>query len=258
MIFNAYVDGFNLYKGALETRNHLKWLDLPAFCQSRRPEMELGEIYYFTARIKRRFPNDKAPERQHAYLRVLANQGVKVVEGKFRKDENWLRLVSTRRERVIEPALRSALGLTQLLLNNSSRTAYPDLPRAFVWEYGEKGSDVNLASHLLKDVFVNKLAAALVVSGDSDLSTPILMAKEFGVDIKTVIPNKLLPGAELKNASTFLEQLHISDLSNFQMPRSFITPKGRSIIRPQEWDLKQEPDQRSGSKPGDETQGAVI
>jgi hypothetical protein len=233
--FNAYVDGFNLYKGALVKRNHLKWLDLPSFCQSRRPDMELGEVYYFTARIKSRFKGDTAPQRQHSYLRVLANQGVKVVEGQFRKDRDWLRLVTTARNQVIQPKLAGAFGLTQRLLDSSALRAMPDLPKSFVWSYGEKGSDVNLASCLLRDIYLNNLRAALVISGDSDLATPILMAKQHGADIKTLVPNKDQPCERLREVSSFLEQLHISDLSGHQLPRVFITPRGGTIHRPESW-----------------------
>jgi len=235
MIFNAYVDGFNLYKGALESRPHLKWLNLPDFCQSRRPDMELGSVYYFTARIKRRFVNDLAPERQNAYLRVLANQGVQVVEGQFRKDENWLRLVKSERENVIQPPLASVFGLTQRLIDSSFKRANPDLPKSFVWEYGEKGSDVNLASHLLRDAFLNSLEAALVISGDSDLATPIRMSRDYGVNVKVVIPNKNVASDALRRVSTHIEELHISDLGDFQLPRSFITQKGGNIVRPESW-----------------------
>jgi hypothetical protein len=69
--FNAYIDGFNLYKGALYKNDHSKWLDLVAFCEARMPGQSLGEIYYFTALVKERFKGDDAPRRQHTYLRVL-------------------------------------------------------------------------------------------------------------------------------------------------------------------------------------------
>jgi uncharacterized LabA/DUF88 family protein len=235
VVFNAYIDGFNLYKGALVNRNHLKWLDLPSFCQSRRPDMELGDIYYFTARIKARFTGDTAPNRQHAYLRVLAHQGVKIVEGQFRKDRDWLRLVTTNRQSAIQPTLASAFGLTQRLLDSSAARALPDLPKSHVWSYGEKGSDVNLASYLLRDVYSKDLSAALVVSGDSDLSTPILLAREHGADIKTLVPNKAQPCERLREVSSFLEQLHVSDLKDHQLSRVFKTPKGGTILRPEPW-----------------------
>ena len=37
----------------------------------------------------------------------------------------------------------------------------------------EKGSDVNVASHLLLDVLSNQVEAAIVISNDSDLRFPI-------------------------------------------------------------------------------------
>jgi hypothetical protein len=42
----------------------------------------------------------------------------------------------------------------------------------------EKGSDVNVASHLLLDVFLNRIDAALVISNDSDLRFPVKEARE--------------------------------------------------------------------------------
>ncbi len=235
MKFNAYVDGFNLYKGALESRPHYKWLDLPSFCASRRPDMTLATVNYFTARIKARFPEDKAPQRQDAYIRVLANQGVQVVMGQFRKDENWLRLVSGHRSNVIQPELPKAFGLTQGMLNRVVAEAKPDLPKSFVWEYGEKGSDVNLASNLLRDVFQNDLGAALVISGDSDLATPVAMSKEHGVNIKVVVPKQGAPSGALRRAASHIEELHVSELANYQLPNSFITKSGGNIVRPKTW-----------------------
>ena len=42
----------------------------------------------------------------------------------------------------------------------------------------EKGTDVNLASHLLVDAFENKYKGAVIVSNDSDLFTPMQMIKQ--------------------------------------------------------------------------------
>jgi len=41
----------------------------------------------------------------------------------------------------------------------------------------EKGSDVNLAVHLLNDAWKDEFEAAVVVSNDTDLLTPIEMVK---------------------------------------------------------------------------------
>ena len=42
----------------------------------------------------------------------------------------------------------------------------------------EKGSDVNVASHLLSDVLTNQVNAAVVVSNDSDLAVPLRVARD--------------------------------------------------------------------------------
>lgn len=233
--FNAYIDGFNLYKGALQRRPDLKWLDVQSFSKSRRPDMQLGEVYYFTADVLARYPGDTAQNRQHAYLRTLQDLGVNVVRGKFKKDVDWLRVGSLDRLQIFQPVLARHLGLTQLAIQKSASTAEPDLPRAQVWKFGEKGSDVNLASYLLRDAYKNELKAALVISGDSDLATPISFAAQHGVNVKTLKPNASHSAASLKSASTHFEELHLAWLSEYQLPANYISTKGKVIRRPVDW-----------------------
>jgi uncharacterized LabA/DUF88 family protein len=235
-LFNAYVDGFNLYKGALERFPNLKWLNLKTFCQSLRPDMQLNEVYYFTAQIAEKFPNDQAPRRQEKYLRVLRNQGIQVVRGKFRKDAKWLRLAQINRVGIIEPTLPAAFGLTQRAINSSCKNALPDLPKARVFDMEEKGSDVNLASYLLRDSYLQNISGALVITGDSDLVTPVCFAVRQGIDVLVVVPNKRQSADSLRRASTSLEHLNSLVLIDHQLPKVFFTPRGRQIIRPKEWE----------------------
>ncbi len=237
LTFNAYIDGFSLYKGSLESRPSFKWLNLLKFCADRRPDMELGQVYYFTAPVKSRFPGDTGMNRQDAYIRVLRDQGVNVVPGQFRKDVDWLRVATTTRSSVLSPMLPNHLGLTQMALNQISKRAIPDFPRAQVWKFGEKGSDVNLASHLLFDVLKENLKAALVITADSDFVTPIRMATQVGTDIKVVVPkvHELAKADGLRKVATYLEELHIGWLADSQLPRSYITSKGGNITRPNTW-----------------------
>ena len=232
--FCAYVDGFNLYKGALERRPDLKWLDLVLFCSSLRPELRLRKIYYFTARVVERFQGDTSPSRQHRYLRVLANQGIEIVYGKFRKNDSWMRIQPRLTERSIEPNLPTHAGLTQVAMNSSNRRASPDVPRARVQKLEEKGSDVNLASYLLRDAY-SGLSNALVISGDADLVMPVKFAVDFGVSVRTVVPNRNIQCSALRAVSSSLVQLHTNILLENQLNRSFITLKGVSITRPESW-----------------------
>ena len=63
----------------------------------------------------------------------------------------------------------------------------------------EKGSDVNVATHLLVDVFGGAVDAAVVISNDSDLKLPIDIARGV-VPVGLVNPTKGYPAGAL-NAS---------------------------------------------------------
>ncbi|RRD05455.1 NYN domain-containing protein [Arachnia propionica] len=59
----------------------------------------------------------------------------------------------------------------------------------------EKGSNVNVASHLLLDVLEQNIDAAMVISNDSDLAWPVSQARKR-VPVATVSPrNKVTAGA---------------------------------------------------------------
>jgi len=61
----------------------------------------------------------------------------------------------------------------------------------------EKGSDVNLASHLLIDIYVERIDAAVVVSNDSDLRLPVQHARTR-VPVGTVNPRGRDTAADLR------------------------------------------------------------
>lgn len=60
----------------------------------------------------------------------------------------------------------------------------------------EKGSDVNLATHLLVDVLSGSVDAAVVVSNDSDLALPVRTARER-VPVGMVNPRRALFAGDL-------------------------------------------------------------
>lgn len=235
--FNAYVDGFSLYKGSLESRPHLKWLDLPKFCASRRPDQDLEDVYFFTSPVKQRFPGDSANERQNTYLRVLRDQGVRVITGQFRRDLGWMRIASSQRAELLNPLLPSLFGFMQTSLNGVARRAIPDLPKAQVWKYGEKGSDVNLASYLLRDAFKNQVKSALVITADSDFVTPLKMLCDAQVDLKVVAPkaSESMKFDNLRQASKYFEEMHISWLEDCQLAPVYVKRDGGNIVRPKSW-----------------------
>lgn len=247
MKFNAYIDGFNLYKGALQKRADLKWLDLRSYCQARLIGHELVKVYFFTSRIKEKFDRDAAPRRQHTYLRALENSGVEVVLGKFRRDINWQRLISHQHLECILPNLIDPLSHIQNSFNNAFQDALPDSIQAKVWKYGEKGTDVNLASYLLRDVFKSQLQGALVITGDSDLATPLEIAHMQFVSVKTINPKSGRNAGRLSEASDSFEELQVNHLADFQFADSINLNSGKVIRRPTEWRKKEDPDESGSS-----------
>ena len=67
----VYVDGFNLYYGALKGTSW-KWLDLPALlAKVLQPHHDILTVKYFTARVSATPANQSKPQRQDVYLRAL-------------------------------------------------------------------------------------------------------------------------------------------------------------------------------------------
>lgn len=86
----AYIDGFNLYNGALKGTPY-KWLDLQAFSQSLRPTDTVSQVKFFTAKVNAR-PNDPdQPIRQMLYWRAVRTIGsVEIIEGHFLTKRTYL------------------------------------------------------------------------------------------------------------------------------------------------------------------------
>ena len=121
---HVYVDGFNLYYGALRSTG-FKWLDLAAMCRLLLPAHDILRIAYFTARVNGRPTDPDQPLRQQLYLRALLTiPNLNIVYGHFLTKRVSLPLAG----------------------------CPPDAQRSVrVIRTEEKGSDVSLAAHLLRD-----------------------------------------------------------------------------------------------------------
>lgn len=149
---NVYIDGFNLYYGALKGDPALRWLDVSKLSQLLLAKgVQLGRIRYFTALVKGRANNPQQRQRQDIYIRALQTI----------------------------PDLTVHLGSFQSKPKNMPR--YDKLPKIKlikVMKTEEKGSDVNLATYLLLDAFNKDYDSAMVISNDSDLKEPIRVVRE--------------------------------------------------------------------------------
>ena len=98
----------------------------------------------------------------------------------------------------------------------------------------EKGSDVNLASHLLLDAFRKDCDVAVVISNDSDLRVPIRIAVEqLGIAVGVVNP----PGPKKRSRAlkgTFFKQLRPAVLAQCQFPSTIVDHNG-TFQKPVSW-----------------------
>lgn len=203
-----YIDGFNLYYRALKD-TRLKWLDIKRLAeQILATHNQITCVKYFTARVSgHRNPN--SPRDQQAYLDALSTiPEVEIIYGRF--------LAKTIRRPLVNPI--------------------PGLPRTVeVHTSEEKGSDVNLAVHLLHDAWAGKFDVAAVISNDSDLETPIRLVKEdLRKPVGLLCPHDGHPAPQLKRAATFVRHIRDHHLRASQFPDPIVDGQ-RRIAKPADW-----------------------
>ncbi len=206
----VYIDGFNLYYRALQNSSY-KWLDLLALAHSLlKPTDTVEAVRYFTARVSARAGDPGAPGRQQVYLSALATlPQISVHFGSF--------LTKTKRRPLVNPVR----GLPKFVE---------------VYDTEEKGSDVNLAAHLLNDGWQRRYDAALVMSQDTDLCEAMRMVRD---DVKKPVGLVWLdgqqPSTRLKDVSSFVRHVTSSRLAAAQFPDPVIDANGRRIQKPVNW-----------------------
>ena len=110
---------------------------------------------------------------------------------------------------------------------------WPDVVKVIKVE--EKGSDVNIASHLLLDAFQNAYDVAAVLSNDSDLIEPIRIATQVlgkPVGLLSPVAN---PNPGLRSVSSFVRRISVSDVAASQFPSPITLPDGRLLHKPPSW-----------------------
>lgn len=222
----VYVDGFNLYKGMLEFRPELKWLDLVELAHRLLPRDEIVKVRYFTAPIKAKATKPGAQARQQLYWRALETHvpALEIHKGHFASRSERLQLLDA------DPG---TVGFG---------TGFTDVPvYATVRRFEEKGSDVNLASHLLYDATRPLFDKALVISNDSDLREPIrLVASELNLPVYVVNPHPEQYGTQLSEVASVYRYLHPDVVGESQFPAHLTLTSGRQIRRPHEWSESQD------------------
>src|SRR5690606_19383086 len=90
----VYIDGFNLYYGALKGTPY-RWLDLARLCKLMLPPNDVQRINYYTAHVGARIGDADAPIRQQTYLRAIATIPIAEVHlGHYLSHGVWMPLES--------------------------------------------------------------------------------------------------------------------------------------------------------------------
>jgi hypothetical protein len=129
---------------------------------------------------------------------------------------------------VPRPPLYAVTGRERLdpalpLVVTPDRNAGHDVILATTRRREEKGSDVNVAAHLLRDVLTGRVDAAVVITNDSDLGLPLKMARDV-VPVGTVNPQTGYLAGALRGHVTdgagrhWWRQLQTADFCAHQLP----------------------------------------
>jgi hypothetical protein len=241
MRVGAYVDGFNLYYGGRGLCGRgtagWRWLDIRALLADRLgwEGAELAKITYCTAVIDAA-TNPSGYHDQDIYLRTLtASRSVDHIEyGTY-----------------VARVKQAPLAVRASPQNGRPEVVHPQWPivvqdahgkpihdAVFMVSYAhreEKGSDVNVASHLLVDVLTGAVDAAIVISNDSDLKFPIRYARTR-VPVGVINPTDNYPAGALRGRSDegvgrhWWRSLTADDFRGSQLPDNVA-----ALTKPEGW-----------------------
>ncbi len=202
-----YIDGFNFYYRAVK-KTPYKWIDFKSLFEKLLfSNNEIIQIKYFTALVSGRI-NPQKPVKQQTYLRALQSfiPEIKIYYGHFLSHE-------------------AIVPLAQPI--NNQRTVK-------IIKTEEKGSDVNIAVHLLNDAWLNNYDCAIIVSNDSDLAESMKLVKEYHKNktLGLIMPGKGHPSKELMKHADFIKRIRTGILASSQLPNPI---PGTNISKPTDW-----------------------
>lgn len=252
----AYIDGFNLYYAV---RNcSCKWLNLKCLLQQQLSPSQyaITKIKYYTARVSG-IDDPGQPRRQQVYLDALATiSELEIYYGNFLASNVWRPLVNlpVAGRMINSPPTPITLPLGLHAIDGvrpeilpvgeypSSRTtprprriSYPvsSAIKVEILKREEKGSDVNLACHLINDAWKDLFDVAAIVSNDTDLAEPIrLVVQEKHKDVVVMSPNKFGVAPALKAVATHHRHLRPT---HFRRALFGDPVSGTSIKKPTAW-----------------------
>ena len=202
----VYIDGFNLYYGALRGGRY-KWLNLERYFQLLLPNDDIQQIRYFTAKVV-----GTSATRQNAYLSALETLPLlEVILGKFKAKQ----------------------------IQGLCPTCPLPKPQYFS-TFEEKRTDVNIALWMLHDAMHDLCDRIVLVSGDSDLVPAIAMTKALCPHKEVVVYVPAIDATrgaavELRAIAHKDKLLPLQILKASQFPTEVTSSSGLVIKKPATW-----------------------
>ncbi|MBB4225506.1 antitoxin Xre/MbcA/ParS toxin-binding domain-containing protein [Variovorax guangxiensis] len=224
-----YIDGYNLYYGALKGTPY-KWLDLLTLFERhvlpssapgpRETELLPLAIKFFTAEILEKVaktPDSKSSQaRYHTALTKLYSDRIDCIKGYYSLIESKAKIVDA-----------------------EDPKKWPrDCQEILVWKVEEKQSDVNLALQAYHDAMTDEVDQIVVVTNDTDIAPALAMIRQhtpaiIGVVIPTT-DHERIPNTGLAKVAHWV-RTHITadELRASQLPRVIGTK--RPTFKPDSW-----------------------
>ncbi len=197
---NVYVDGFNLYFGMKAANfDKYKWLNIKLLIKNLlHSNQKLMKIKYFTSRIS----NDPDKQkRQTTYIEALESIGIKIYYGHYQKSIIECRTCGNK------------------------------------WiKFNEKMTDVNIATQMLKDAYNDKYDIAMLISGDSDLISPIKIIHNNFINKRVFV---VFPPKRHNNSISIVAKgsmvIGRKKLADSQFDKKIQKKDGFILKKPKEW-----------------------
>lgn len=221
----VYIDGYNLYYGAVRETPH-KWLDIftlfETLCHAQNRETDLLQVKFFTAPIKASAATHQQQSVQaqtlyHKALTTLYPDKISIIKGLFQLS-------------------KSKAPAYQKPLDKQNKVA--------IWQLEEKKTDVNIALHLYSDAVRGNCEQAVLVSNDTDLAPALEMTKQHcpAITLGAILPRLKVAGNIARPTNREIEKLTdwtrhyllAEELQAAQLPRMIPTRK-KAIFKPDYW-----------------------
>lgn len=224
-----YIDGFNFYYLRTKHQPEFKWLNMKAMADEIVPDgTTVEKVNYYTARVSGKIDTD-APRRQSSLIAAMRTvPEIEIHFGRFLYQTQWAGLAKPLRAK------------PDNYVWNEPAPEVVEIKKA-----EEKGSDVNLGVHMVRDAFIDAYDIAYVLTNDTDLVEPLRIVKEeIGKKICLIAPNR--PGRHVKNNSPipaetlkkWCDSVHYLDdreLAASQFPQNINRTGKKPVSRPASW-----------------------